>query len=90
MLFNKSVITTNDREIIHETYISLQNIYPDNSVRRNYFLAACFLFNESKDFDFDIAMKLRPCAGSIGIDNSSMDRFLKNSKISRMHAMLSM
>ena len=37
MLFTKPVITTNDLEINHETYLSLQKIYPDNSVRRNYF-----------------------------------------------------
>ena len=88
MLFTKPVITTNDLEIIHETYLSLQKIYPDNSVRRNYFLAASSLFNESTDFDFDIAMKLRPYGGLIGIDNSSMDRFLKDSKILRLHAIL--
>ena len=88
MLFTKPVITTNDLEIIHETYLSLQNIYPENSVRRNYFLAACSLFNESTDFDFDIAMKLRPYGGLIGIDSSSMDRFLKDSEILRLHAIL--
>ena len=37
VLFTKPVITTNDMEITLETYLSLQNIYPDNSVRRNYF-----------------------------------------------------
>ena len=88
MLFTKPIITTNDLEIIHKTYLSLQKIYPDNSVRRNYFLAACSLFNGSTDFDFDIAMKLRPYRGLIGIDNSSMDRFLKDSKILRLHAIL--
>ena len=88
MLFAKPVITTNDLEIIHKTYLSLQKIYPDNSVRRNYFLAACSLFNGSTDFDFDIAMKLRPYGGLIGLDNSSMDRFLKDSKILRLHAIL--
>ena len=88
MLFTKPVITANDLEIIHETYLSLQKIYPDNSVRRNYFLATCSFFNESTDFVFDIAMKLRPYGGLIGIDNSSMDRFLKDSKILRLHAIL--
>ena len=88
MLFTKAVITTNALEIIHETYLSLQKIYPENSVRRNSFLAACSLFNESIDFDFDIAMKIRFYGGLIGIDNSSTDRFLKDSKILRLHAIL--
>ena len=88
MLFTKPVITTNDLEIIHETNLSLQKIYPDNSVRRHYFLAACSLFNGSTDFDFYIAMKLRPYGVLIGIDNPSMDRFLKDSKILRLHAIL--
>ena len=74
MLFTKPVITTKDLEIIRETNLSLQNICPENSVRRNYFSASCSLFNESSDFDFDNAMNLRPYGGLIGIDNSSMDR----------------
>ena len=88
MFFTKPVTTTNDLEIIHKTYLSLQNIYPDSSVRRKYFSAACSLFNESTDFDFDIAMKLRPYGGLIGMDNSSMDHFLKDSNILRLHAIL--
>ena len=45
------------------------------------------MFNESTDFDYDIAMKLRPYGGLIRTDNSSMDR-LKDSKILRLHAIL--
>ena len=57
-------------------------------MRRNYFLAACSLLNESTNFDFVIAMKLRPYGRLIGIDSSLMDRFLKDSKILRPHAIL--
>ena len=64
-------------EIIRETNLSLQNICPENSEGRIYFLTSCSLFKESTDFDFDITMKLRPYGGLIGIDNSSMYRFSK-------------
>ena len=63
--------------LLHETYLSLQNISPENTVRRNYLLAACSLFNESKNFDFEIAMKLIPCGGVVGMDSSLMDIAMK-------------
>ena len=63
--------------LLHETYLSLENISPENTVGRNYSLAACSLFNGSKYFDFEIAMKLRPCWVVVGMDNSSMDIAMK-------------
>ena len=76
-------------KIIHEIYTSLKQTYPDNSNRLNYFLAACSLFFVSSDnLNYDILIKLRPYGGLIGIDNSSLDKYLKNSKILRLHAIL--
>ena len=75
-------------EIFHEIYLSLQNNYLENSVRQNYFLTASSLFNKSTDFDFDIATKLRTYGGLVGIENSIMDRFLKDLKILRLHSFL--
>ena len=58
--------------------MSLKQTYPDNSNRRNYFLAACSLFFVSSDnLNYDILIKLRPYGGLIGIDNSSLDKYLK-------------
>ena len=76
-------------KIIHEIYTSLKQTYPDNSNRRNYFLAACSLFFVISDnLNYDILINLRPYAGLIGIDNSSLDKYLKNCKILRLHAIL--
>ena len=66
-------------KIIHEIYTSLKQTYPDNSNRRNYFLAAWALFFLSSDnLNYDILISLRPYGGLIGIDNSSLDKYLKN------------
>ena len=89
MKLQKSRVTPIDLKIIHEIYTSLKQTYPDNSKRRNYFLAASSLFFVSSDnLNYDILIKLRPYGGLIGIDNSSLDKYLKNSKILRLHAIL--
>ena len=68
--------------------LSVSSIYPKNSVRLNYFLATSDYFSEIEGFDFDIALKLRPYGGIIGIDNSSVDKYLKISKVLPLHAIL--
>ena len=51
----KNRVTPIDLKIIHEIYTSLKQTYPDNSNRRNYFLAACSLFFVSSDnLNYDI------------------------------------
>ena len=58
--------------------MSLKQTYPDNSNRCNYFLAACSLFFVSSDnLNYDFLIKLRSYGGLIGIDNSSLDKYLK-------------
>ena len=37
-------------------------------VRKRFFVAACFYFD--RNTQPDIALKLRPCGGLLGIDNS--------------------
>ena len=51
-----------------------------------YFLATCLYLDP--DLDLDIALKLRPYGGLIGIDNSLLDKYFKNLKILRLHAIL--
>ena len=78
-----------DLKLILKIYTSLKQTYPDNFNRRNYFLAACSLFFVSSDnLNYDILIKLRPYGGLLGIDNSSLDKYLKNCKILRLHAIL--
>ena len=82
-------VTPIDLKIIHESYTSLKQIYPDISNRRKYFLAACSLFFVSSDnLNYDILIKLRPYGGLIGIDSSSLNKHLKTSKILQLHAIL--
>ena len=82
--------TSKDLETIHEFFITLTKTYPENTNRRNYFLAACslFFFSTTEDINYDVAIKLRPYGGLIGIDNSSLDKYLNDSKVLRMHAIL--
>ena len=86
----KRRVTSTDLQIIYEIYLTVKKIYPENSDRRNYFLAACslFFFSSKNDLNYDVAIKLRPYGGLIGIDDSSLDKYLKDSKILRLHAIL--
>ena len=85
----KSRVTPIDLKISHEIYTSLKQTYPDNSNRRNFFLAACSLFFvDSDNLNYNILIKLRSYGGLIGIDNSSLDKYLQKSKILRLHAIL--
>ena len=87
MKLEKRRVTSKILEIIHEIFFTLKKTYPENTNRRTYFLAACslFFFSTTNDINYDVAIKLRPYGGLIGIDNSSLDKFLKDP---RMHAIL--
>ena len=85
----KNRVTPIDLKIIHKIFTSLKQFYPDNSNQRKYFLAACSLFFVSSDNpNCEILIKLRPYGGLIGFDNSSLDKYLKKSKILQLHAIL--
>ena len=90
MKLEKRRVTSTDLEIIHEIYLIVKKTYPESSGRRNYFLNAFSLlfFSGENDSKYDVAIKLRPYGGLIGIDDSSLDNYLKNSKILRLHAIL--
>ena len=72
------MISTFDLKLIHENFIDLKSQYPDKSVSFQYFLANCFYLDA--DFNLDFVLKNRPCGGLIGIDNSSLDKHLKQFK----------
>ena len=72
MKLEKRRVTSKHLKIIHEIFITLKKTYPENTNRQNYFLAACsmFFFSTTNDINYDVAIKLRPYGGLIGIDNS--------------------
>ena len=57
-------------------------MYPDNSNR------CSFYFVSSDNLNYDILFKLKFYGGLIGIDNSSLDKYLKKYKNLRLHAIL--
>ena len=81
-----TTIATIDLKNIHEIYEQIKVDYPDYSERFVYFLAACLYLDP--DINLEIVLKLRPYGGLIGIDNSSLDTYLKSHKFLRLHAIL--
>ena len=81
-----ATIATVDLKSIHELYQQVKKEYSGYSERYLYFLAICFYLDP--DLDLDIALKLRPYGGLIGIDNSTLDKYFKAYKILRLHAIL--
>ena len=69
-----TTIATIDLKKLHEIYQDVRVEYPNYSCRFQYFLAGCRLIDS--DFDLDIALKLRPHGGLIGIDDSKLDKYL--------------
>ena len=67
-------IATVDLKNIREIYDRIKLDYPEYSERFVYFLAACLYLNP--DINLEIVLKLRPYGGLIGIDNSSLDKYL--------------
>ena len=81
-----TTLATVDLKAIHEIYKELKKDYFQYGERFLYFLATCQYLDP--DLDLDIAMKMRPYGGLIGIDNSSLDKYFKSYKILRLHAIL--
>ena len=78
MLSSVDMISTFDLKLIHEIFNYIKTQYPDKSVKFQYFLATCLCLNADNNLDF--VLKNRPYGGSIGIDNSSLDKDLKKFK----------
>ena len=73
-----STIATVDIKGIHENYLFLKENYPDYGEEFVYFLATCLHLDSN--IDLDIALKLRPYEGKIGINNMSLDKYFKSFK----------
>ena len=67
-----ATIATVDLKSIHGIYKGFKNDYSQYSQRFLFFLATCIYIG--LDLDLDIALKLQPYGGLIGIDNSSLDK----------------
>ena len=71
---------------IHKHYKIVSLLFPENSTRKNYFLASCkFLDNE---VDLDIVNIAAPFGGLIGIDVSILENIFNGIKVIRLHAVL--
>ena len=70
-----TTIATVDLDRIHEIYKKVKKEYSQYGERFLYFLATCLYLDP--DLDLEIALKLRPYGGLIGIDNS-LDVYFKN------------
>ena len=81
-----TTIATVDLKTIHEIYNLIKTDFPEHNERFLYFLASCLHLDP--DVNLEIALKLRPYGGIIGIDNSSLDTYLKSFKVLRLHAIL--
>ena len=81
-----TTIATIDLKNIHEIYKQIKVDYPKHSERFVYFLAACHYLDP--DINLEIVLKLRPYGGIIGMNNSSLDTYLKSYKFLRLHAIL--
>ena len=77
MRSDQPVVCRNCLENSHEKYLSNSTSYPEKSVRLNYVRASSEYISELDCLDHDIALKLRPYWGLIGIDNSSLDKYLR-------------
>ena len=85
----KNRVAPIDLKTTNEVYTSLKQAYSDNCNRRKCFLAACSLFFvSSNNLNYDRLIKLRPYVSLIGVDNSSLDKYKKQSKILQLHAVL--
>ena len=82
-----STIATVDIKGFHENYLYLKENYRDYGERFVYVLATTCLLSDP-NIDLEIALKLRPYGGIIGIDNSSLNKYFKSFKILRLHAIL--
>ena len=67
-----TILATVDLKAINAIYKEMEKDYSQYAESFLYFLATCHYLDP--DLDLNIAMKMRPYGGLIGIDNSSLDK----------------
>ena len=78
--------TSQDVGDVIRYFPQFQYLFPENTIRKNYFLAACFHIDNTVDYMF--INTHCPHGGIIGIDNSRLEIILGNYKLLRLHAIL--
>ena len=73
-------------EEIETLYREIKNCFPCNTIRKNYFLAACKHY--SPTVDVETLSNETPYGGLIGIGDSSLERLFNFCKVLRLHAAL--
>ncbi len=71
---------------MHRAFFHLNSTLYENNIRKNYFLAACFILKYN--LNFNSVNEKCPYGGIIGCGNSNLDILFKYSKIFRLHAIL--
>ncbi len=68
----------------------ISSLYPANSSRKNFFLAACICLDEINKSEHSLsAMDLEnPYGGLIGPGNSCLEKLFNYSKVLRLHAVI--
>lgn len=75
-----------DLHLIGINFRSVRDLFPQNSLRKNYFLASCLTLDKGVNLPF-INEDCR-YGGTIGMGDSYLDNVLKHFKIIRLHAIL--
>ena len=78
------MISTFDFKLIHEIFKDIKTQYPDKPVRFQYFSATCWYLDT--DIKLDFVLKNRQYDGLIGIENSSLNKQLKQFKFFKLQA----
>ena len=73
-----------DIEQLENNFQLTNYLFPENSQRKNAFLAVCWCLN--KEVNLHDINDLAPFGGLIGPGDSLMDKWLKHFKIFRLHA----
>lgn len=75
-----------DIQLLEENFKAVVNLFPENTIRKNYFLAACKIIDPN--CNLEEVNSLTPYGGKIGCDDSKLENYLNFSKIFRLHAVL--
>ena len=84
----KSKYYGDDLEKTLQTFLVVSIVFSQQPKRSRYFLATCRYFSQPEIFYFGIALKLCANGGLSAIGNFSWEKYLNNSNILRLHAVL--
>ena len=71
---------------LQNTFETLSESFPDESIRKRYFLSVCYLLEPNLDLEY--ANRKNPFGGKIGRGDSQLEHIFGRSKLFRLHAVL--